>query len=74
MAQKMAPARVSGKHGHGIALFVEDSRGDLVDIEYLCTDCARDADDPAIYTADLWPVFDFGDSGAYCKRCERRIG
>ena len=66
----MEPARVNGRvQSNAIALFVDDSRGDLVDIEYLCQDCAREEG----FSGDSWPVFDFWESGAYCRQCSAQI-
>lgn len=64
----MTPAYVRGRVTNGYAYFVEDERGNLVDIEYVCQDCHEI--DNAI---PWWPAFDFGEYGAYCKRCDRRI-
>ena len=59
-----APAIVSGDEMRATAYFIEESNGDLVDIEYECVDCE---DSPC--DALPWPAFDFGDSGAYCREC-----
>jgi len=68
----MNPAIVQG-HGryvdgaNVIALFIEDDRGDLVDIEYLCQSCAYN--DPASEGALPWPVYDWGSGTARCSQC-----
>ena len=70
MAQTQ-PAIVQGSERAGVAIFIEDARGDLVDIEYLCGDCALDT--PEATGALIWPAFDFGQSGAYCRQCHEMI-
>ena len=62
---KTDPARVQGSEKRAIAYFIEDSRGDLVDIEYHCEDCYG----TEVYDYLPWPAFDFGDGGAYCHEC-----
>ena len=66
-----APALVAGSECNGVALFIPDSNGDLVDIEYLCATCAWN--NPVTDGALRWPAFDFGDFGAYCRECQRAI-
>jgi len=69
--QRNAPALVTGSECNGVALFIADSGGDLVEIEYLCATCAWN--NPATDGALRWPAFDFGESGAYCRECKRAI-
>jgi hypothetical protein len=57
------PARVRGNERTAIAVFIEDERGELVDIEYVCEDNERGIG------ALPWPAFDFGDSDIYCSDC-----
>lgn len=64
------PAKVTGSEMRGVAFFIEDWRGDLVDIEYECEDCASVAQH---MTALPWPGFDFGASGSYCRNCHAMI-
>lgn len=63
--EPMEPASVQGNHQRGIAIFIENANGDLVDIEYLCQPCAYVED----WSGNDWPCFDFGDAGAYCRKC-----
>ena len=65
------PAIVNGNVRQGVALMIEDDRGDLVDIEYLCS--ADAWNNPAADAALPWPGFDFGDSPAYCRECDAAI-
>ena len=62
------PAIVYGNHRRAIATFIEDSRGDLVDIVYKCLPCAWPDDDGA------WgPAHEFGDYDTYCETCAELI-
>jgi len=65
------PAIVQGSERQGVAIFIEDERGDLVDIEYLCVACAWGCADAE--GALRWLGFDFGDGGAYCSECGQII-
>lgn len=65
------PAIVQGNTRSAIALFIEDERGDLVDIHYVCMIDA--ASDPDTDGALLWPAYDFGDSQVRCIKCNRLI-
>ena len=46
--------------------FIEDSRGDLVDLEYFCSAmCASDE----LVALGGWPTLDDTDSDIYCTEC-----
>ena len=46
--------------------FIEDPRGDLVDLEYFCsTVCASDE----LVALGGWPTLDDTDSDIYCTEC-----
>ena len=62
------PAIVQGSARRATAFFIEDARGDLVDIDYLCTECAEPPAD-ALY----WPGLEWAGYGANCKRCGAEI-
>ena len=67
--ERNALAIVQGSERSALALFITDSNGDLVDIEYLCRySCAASMPD-ALAGALPWPAFDFGEYGAYCRDC-----
>lgn len=64
-----APARVRGDYGSALVLFEADNIGDLVDIDYLCRDCAG---------ADMWAgALEYPDwpfvGECYCCDCGERI-
>ena len=69
--ERNRPAIVNGSERQGVALFIADADGNLVDIEYLCSADAWNA--PGAEGALWWPAFDFGDSGAYCRECSVMI-
>ena len=64
------PALVVGSERTAIAVFREDSRGDLVDIDFYCTFTCEDkhADDTA--GALWWPTYSFAeDYETCCSEC-----
>ena len=65
MATKTDPARVKGSERAAIAYFIEDGRGDLVDIEYVCSECYG----AEVFDYLRWPGFDFGDQAIHCHEC-----
>lgn len=68
-----APAIVRGNVATAIARFIEDSRGDLVDIEFECNECCYMHGGPDS-DALPWPAFDFStDYITYCSYCGQRI-
>ena len=57
-----APAIVRGNHRTAVAIFIEDARGDLVDIEYHCEEAAP--------KALPWPGYEWPtDYDVYCQDC-----
>ena len=64
-------ARILGDNGDAVVYFIEDSHGDLVDLQYRCLDCFEDSFGNR--NPDYWPCWDFGDNDAYCNTCDRRI-
>ena len=63
--QTMAPAIVHGNDRRATAYFIQDSNGDLVDIEFVCTYHT----DPAA-GALPWPAFEFSsDYNTCCREC-----
>ena len=71
--EQNAPAIVQGSERSALAFFVTDSRGDLVDIEYLCRYSCAATEPDALASALPWPAFDFGEYGAYCRDCGELI-
>jgi hypothetical protein len=65
------PARVTGSEQRAMAEFIEDSRGDLIDMRYWCLDCA---DEDLYAVAYLWPAYDFSpDYDTHCEGCKALI-
>lgn len=65
------PAHVQGNERQGYAFFEEDSRGDLVDITFLCVGCAEAK---RLTGYDHWPCFDFSpDYHSCCEICGTTI-
>ena len=67
--EENAPVRVRGAYGRALVLFEADAIGNLVDIAYLCRDCAG---------ADMWAgAFDYPawpfEGECYCCDCGERI-
>jgi hypothetical protein len=63
----MAPAIVQGNTRRAIAYFIEDTRGNLVDIEYEC--CGNTPTE-----ALPWPGYSFSaDYSTYCRKCRRLV-
>lgn len=56
-----APAIVNGNQRRAIAEFIEDARGDLVDIVYHCETFNTDA--------LPWPGYSWPDYHVYCSDC-----
>lgn len=63
----MDAALVQGNEARGVAEFVEDSRGNLVDVIYHCVDCAMPSTEPL-----PWPAYSFPDYDVVCT-CGRVI-
>mgnify|MGYP001564767302 CR=1 len=65
------PAIVRGNQESAIAVFIEDSRGDLVDIEFYCITDGRCGKGHLAGTAPLvWPAFAFStDYDVHCNAC-----
>ncbi len=64
------PAYVKGNASDGIAVFIEDARGDLVDIEYYCGygQCGRGATEGLEILN--WPAYQWPDGySVYCAEC-----
>lgn len=64
------PAIVQGSEERGLAIFVEDERGDLVDIHYVCYSCSLDCHKTEYENALPWPAYDWPDYCVYCEDCE----
>ncbi len=65
------PARVQGAQRSAIARFVEDDNGDLIDIEFECSD-HMGLDD--FYAILPWPAYDFStDYDTRCNTCRSLI-
>ena len=65
------PAIVNGNVRQGVAIFIENDAGDLVDIDYLCS--ADAWHNPLADGALDWPAFDFGEVTVRCFECGRII-
>ena len=62
----MDAALVNGNQTRAQATFIEDSHGDLVDIEFYCIDCRDFFYEEAL----LWPAYDFSpDYDTCCSNC-----
>ncbi len=65
------PAIVHGNKSNAVAVFEEDSRGDLVDIHFFCLACVAATTYDA---AQLWPAYDFSpDYDSSCTCCGKLI-
>lgn len=67
MDTREAPAIVRGSELRGLAINVNDSHGDLIDIEFFCIECAEDRQ--IIGDALPWPAYQFGDYDTCCMDC-----
>ncbi len=64
------PVIVHGNYGTAIAVFVEDARGDLVDINFYCPPCNRNEEANAM----PWPCYGFSpDYDTNCCVCGELI-
>lgn len=69
-------AFVSGNERHASVRFVEDERGDLVDLDYRCAPqviwengCLEEGEDAGL----AWPAWDWPDYDVHCGKCGRLI-
>lgn len=69
-----APAIAHGNARNCVVAFIEESNGDLVDINHYCDDCGIDAWLPECANAMYWPAF-FSDAqqSVYCANCGQII-
>lgn len=70
----MPPAHAQTNTGlRAYIVFVQDSKGDLVDVEHYCNACASQLGIIADYR---WPAYNFGHETVYCYNChiELNIG
>lgn len=66
------PAIVRGSEMDAIAVFIEDSHGDLVEINYYCGFIGCDFALNGVMPLP-WPAYDFGDSDIHCVKCGELI-